>query len=82
MCGIAGIVGRERIDPENRAALDTMLDRLAHRGPDEGGRYVTPDVALGHRRLSIIDLESGRQPLCNESGTIWTVANGEIYNFL
>ena len=82
MCGIAGIVGRERIDAEHRAALDVMLDRLAHRGPDDQGAYVTKHVALGHRRLSIIDLETGRQPIANEDGTVRVITNGEIYNFL
>jgi len=60
-----------------------MNDALAHRGPDDQGVYVGDDssIALGHRRLSIIDLDGGHQPMCNEDGTIWTVFNGEIYNF-
>ena len=82
MCGIAGIVGRSRIDAEHRAALGVMLDLLAHRGPDNAGDYVTENVALGHRRLSVIDLRTGRQPISNESKTVWTIANGEIYNFV
>ena len=58
-----------------------MCQALYHRGPDEDGFYVTPDVGLGMRRLSIIDLKSGRQPVSNEDGSVWTVFNGEIYNF-
>ena len=60
MCGIAGIVGSSRIDAEHRAALGRMLDLLAHRGPDDAGDYLTENVALGHRRLSVIDLRTGR----------------------
>lgn len=82
MCGIAGIAGHRRIDVDHRIALGAMLDRLTHRGPDDTGDYLTEHVALGHRRLSIIDLETGRQPLSNEDGSVWLVANGEIYNFL
>jgi asparagine synthase (glutamine-hydrolysing) len=59
-----------------------MLGALRHRGPDGEGTYVAPPVAFGHRRLSIIDLEGGRQPLRNVEGTIWLVCNGEIYNYM
>jgi asparagine synthase (glutamine-hydrolysing) len=58
-----------------------MLDSIRHRGPDDEGLYAEPGVGLGHRRLSIIDLNAGHQPLCNEDGTVWIVFNGEIYNF-
>jgi asparagine synthase (glutamine-hydrolysing) len=58
-----------------------MLDTIRHRGPDDEGIYSAPQVGLGHRRLSIIDLSTGHQPLSNEDGTIWIVFNGEIYNF-
>jgi asparagine synthase (glutamine-hydrolysing) len=58
-----------------------MLDTIRHRGPDDQGVYVSPQVGLGHARLSIIDLNSGHQPLSNEDGTVWIVFNGEIYNF-
>jgi len=82
MCGIVGILStNEKVD------LDTvkkMRDRMTHRGPDDEGVYLSKDglVALGHRRLSIIDLSSrGKQPMRNEDGTIWVVYNGEIYNF-
>jgi asparagine synthase (glutamine-hydrolysing) len=80
MCGIVGRIeksGRET-DPQ---VLRRMADVLRHRGPDEEGYYQKGPVGLGHQRLSIIDLATGRQPLKNESGDIILVANGEIYNF-
>ncbi|MGA2366164.1 MAG: asparagine synthase (glutamine-hydrolyzing) [Steroidobacteraceae bacterium] len=83
MCGIAGIVGA--FDPHAQD-MRRMLDALKHRGPDGEGLYSDvqdgePRAVLGHRRLSIIDLEGGRQPLRNAEGTIWLVCNGEIYNY-
>ena len=63
------------------ALVKTMADTIQHRGPDDEGYYVSGPVGLGFRRLSIIDLKSGHQPLSNEDGTIWIVFNGEIYNF-
>ncbi len=78
MCGIAGILG----NPGAQAAgMRRMLAALAHRGPDGEGVEQDAGAALGHRRLSIIDLEGGRQPLVNASGTLWLVCNGEIYNY-
>jgi asparagine synthase (glutamine-hydrolysing) len=81
MCGIAGYVDA-KVEP---GVLKAMLARIAHRGPDgEGewrGRTGDREVALGHRRLSIIDLEGGKQPLSNEDGKSWITFNGEIYNF-
>ena len=82
MCGIAGIVGCDGLTDPETGALSAMLDRLVHRGPDDSGQYVAENVALGHRRMSIIDLESGRQPIGNEAGSVWAVVNGEFYNFL
>ena len=79
MCGIAGIVGR--LPAEAPSALDRMLDAQRHRGPDDEGRFRDSDCLLGHRRLSIIDLEGGRQPIANEDETLWLVCNGEIYNY-
>lgn len=79
MCGIAGILGR--CDSAGRD-LDRMLDALRHRGPDGEGVYSDAYVTLGHRRLSIIDLAGGRQPLKSVDGTIWLVCNGEIYNYV
>src|SRR5579872_1578553 len=78
MCGIVGILGRFDAAGED---LGRMLSALSHRGPDGEGVHVDEHVALGHRRLSIIDLEGGRQPLRNAAGTLWLVCNGEIYNY-
>ena len=81
MCGICGKLGLhgEKID---RDLLKRMCDSLAYRGPDDEGLYLSGNVGLAHRRLSIIDLSSaGHQPMCNEDGTIWLVFNGEIYDF-
>src|SRR5687768_12369248 len=80
MCGICGII---RTDPTNAVVpdvLERMKDRLRHRGPDDDGTHVEPGVGLGFRRLSIVDLALGHQPMCNEDGTVWVVFNGEIYN--
>lgn len=79
MCGIAGVVSTEGRD--HAEAMRAMRDRLVHRGPDSAGELVAPGVALGVRRLRIIDLVTGDQPQSNEDGTVWTVFNGEIYNF-
>ena len=81
MCGIAGIVFDESAPPRARAAVERMTTALAHRGPDEYGYHVDHRAALGHRRLSIIDLKTGQQPLYNEDGSVCVVFNGEIYNF-
>src|SRR6185369_814876 len=80
MCGIAGIVSldfRTRID-EGRLAR--MRDTLRHRGPDGEGLLVDGPVGLGHRRLAIIDVAGGHQPMANHDGSVWIVFNGEIYN--
>lgn len=76
MCGIAGIAGRR-----DEALVKIMTDRLAHRGPDAEGFHADEQVTLGHRRLSIIDLSTGQQPMCDAGGSLWIVFNGEIYNF-
>ncbi len=81
MCGITGIFdtrGRSEID---RAVLTRMNEAQHHRGPDEGGLHLEPGVGLGHRRLSIIDLSTGQQPLYNEDKSVCVVFNGEIYNY-
>jgi asparagine synthase (glutamine-hydrolysing) len=81
VCGISGIFdarGRRAID---RALVERMNSSLHHRGPDAGGVHLEPGVALAHRRLSIIDLSTGQQPLYNEDGSVGVVFNGEIYNF-
>jgi asparagine synthase (glutamine-hydrolysing) len=82
MCGIAG---RLNFASENYASsqlIRRMTDLIAHRGPDSEGQYLSGPLGLGHRRLSIIDVSAGAQPLCNEDKSIWIVFNGEIYNFL
>src|SRR5438552_1393665 len=81
MCGIAGRFNFDPLRPVDRDVLVAMTDAVAHRGPDASGYYSAPGIGLGHRRLSIIDLSTGDQPLTNEDGTVWVVFNGEIYNF-
>jgi len=81
MCGIVGIFDHRGRSEVPRALLDRMNERQFHRGPDEGGLHTEPGVGLGHRRLSIIDLSTGQQPLFNEDGSVAVVFNGEIYNF-
>src|SRR4051812_35728449 len=80
MCGIAGIIDLKGRGVE-RPLLERICDRMAHRGPDDSGYYFHRDAALGQRRLSIIDLSTGKQPMGNEDGTVWVTFNGEIYNF-
>ncbi|MCD5398006.1 asparagine synthase (glutamine-hydrolyzing) [candidate division NPL-UPA2 bacterium] len=90
MCGICGIVNFKG-KPINREVLGRMGEVLRHRGPDDEGMYVSNsklktqnsklNIGLGHRRLSVIDLDTGHQPMSNEDGTVWIVFNGEIYNF-
>ena len=79
MCGFVGFTNH--IDNSN-VVLGEMLDKIKHRGPDAEGTYIDEDIALGHRRLSIIDLAAGKQPMYNEDGTVVCVFNGEIYNFM
>jgi asparagine synthase (glutamine-hydrolysing) len=80
MCGICGIVHRDQslIDTN---LLERMNSALTHRGPDSSGTYIQPGIGLAMRRLKIIDLLSGDQPICNEDETLWTIFNGEIYNY-
>src|SRR3989454_8652290 len=82
MCGIAGFAGWT---PDGGIAgasktVRAMCDAIAHRGPDDDGYFVAPGIALGMRRLSIIDVSGGQQPISNEDGSITVVFNGEIYN--
>lgn len=81
MCGIAGLVYRDAGRPCDAATILAMRDVFAYRGPDEAGLHVDGPAGLGHRRLSIIDLGGGQQPMPNESGTLWLSYNGEIYNY-
>lgn len=81
MCGICGLVNLATGEPVERALLEEMCDTLTHRGPDDEGLYLQRDAGLAMRRLSIIDLQTGHQPIHNEDGTIWVVCNGEVYNY-
>src|SRR5262245_52005944 len=81
MCGITGRFNFDRYHPVDRDVLVAMTDAVAHRGPDAAGYFLGDGVGLGHRRLSIIDLATGDQPVANEDGTVQVVFNGEIYNF-
>jgi asparagine synthase (glutamine-hydrolysing) len=80
MCGIAGIVATDRLLADDRERVIRMRDVIAHRGPDDAGIFADDRAAIGHRRLSIVDLAAGHQPLANENDSIWIVFNGEIYN--
>ncbi len=81
MCGICGIFDRSS-KPVDQPLLERMMAAIAHRGPDGAGMYVNGGIGLGHRRLSIIDLQGGSQPIANEDGTLWVIFNGEIYNYI
>ncbi|HVT98070.1 MAG TPA: asparagine synthase (glutamine-hydrolyzing) [Acidobacteriaceae bacterium] len=81
MCGICGKFNFDRARPVSSGLLKRMAGTIAHRGPDDEGYHLSGPVGLGFRRLSIIDLATGHQPLSNEDGTVWIVFNGEIYNF-
>ena len=81
MCGICGIYNFGSGAPVSRPRLESATRALAHRGPDDEGFYVDGALGLGNRRLSIIDLSGGHQPVSNEDGTVWVTFNGEIYNY-
>ncbi|MFO7869813.1 MAG: asparagine synthase (glutamine-hydrolyzing) [Kiritimatiellia bacterium] len=81
MCGICGKVNGNDSRRVDAGVLGRMCEALSHRGPDDHGTYLEGPVGLGHRRLSIIDLDTGHQPLSNEDGSVWIVFNGEIYNY-
>lgn len=80
MCGICGIVANDPQQVVDQAVIERMKASIAHRGPDDEGIHIEPGVGLGFRRLSIVDLEHGHQPMSNEDGSYWIVFNGEIYN--
>jgi asparagine synthase (glutamine-hydrolysing) len=88
MCGIVGFLTSKTADIPEAKTLRTMRDILHHRGPDDSGEYIRPIdergpfIFFGHRRLSIIDLSGGHQPISNEDKTVWVIFNGEIYNFI
>jgi asparagine synthase (glutamine-hydrolysing) len=90
MCGIAGACWTSGTEPLSETVLERMISAIRHRGPDDSGMYFSSangsgpakqQAALGHRRLSIIDLDSGHQPLANEDKTVWIAFNGEVYNY-
>jgi asparagine synthase (glutamine-hydrolysing) len=81
MCGLTGIFEYDRPTEISRELVHRMNDTIVHRGPDDEGVFVGPGIGLGFRRLSIIDLTSGHQPISNEDGTVWVMLNGEIYNY-
>src|SRR5512135_2055978 len=81
MCGICGILNLSLEPATHRDCIDRMSARLEHRGPDAHGKFQLPHLALAIRRLSIIDLATGDQPLSNEAGDVTLVFNGEIYNY-
>ncbi|MCG8686227.1 MAG: asparagine synthetase B, partial [Desulfobacterales bacterium] len=83
MCGIAGFIDFQGLaETESRERIGRMTRAIAHRGPDDAGHFTDRFAALGHRRLSIIDLASGAQPMTEATERYWIVFNGEIYNFL
>lgn len=82
MCGICGIYNFNKDHSVSEAVLNDMNTVIAHRGPDGSGLFIKEFIGLGHRRLSIIDLANGKQPMSNEDNTIWVTYNGEIYNYI
>lgn len=81
MCGITGIFEYNRHEPFPKDLIHRMNETIVHRGPDDEGIFSGPGIGLGFRRLSIIDLSTGHQPISNEDGTVWVMLNGEIYNY-
>ena len=81
MCGICGQVVLDKDESASEALVASMLGTIRHRGPDDDGIHVTRSAVLGHKRLSIIDLNTGKQPIANEDQSVWVVFNGEIYNY-
>src|SRR5437762_13325073 len=81
MCGIAGVVDLEGGRPLPAGVLRRMADAIVHRGPDEDGYFERPGIGMGSRRLSIVGLADGRQPISNEDGTVTVVYNGELFDY-
>jgi asparagine synthase (glutamine-hydrolysing) len=81
MCGICGKIYFDSSQRIDSVLIKGMMDVMHHRGPDDDGIYLGQGIGLGHRRLSIIDLNTGKQPICNENESVWVVFNGEIYNY-
>ena len=82
MCGVCGVFHIDRAELVDRTTLAEMNRTILHRGPDDDGFYVDGNVGLAMRRLSIIDIGTGHQPISNEQGDLWIVYNGELYNHL
>src|SRR5688500_850584 len=82
MCGIAGLLNLDATPFREPLLVARMASSLVHRGPDEEGSLIDGPMAFGFRRLRVIDLETGHQPVCNEDQTIWAMFNGEIYNIV
>src|SRR5664279_3326099 len=82
MCGIVGVYNNVESSANSESLLKRMLSRIQYRGPDESGIYINNRVALGSVRLSIIDIQSGQQPLSSNDGKYWIVFNGEIFNYI
>jgi asparagine synthase (glutamine-hydrolysing) len=80
MCGICGIINKDQEKPVKARVLRDMADQIVHRGPDDEGLYIDRNFGMASRRLSIIDLDGGHQPMSNEDGSVVVVFNGEIYN--
>ncbi|PYM13311.1 MAG: asparagine synthetase B, partial [Candidatus Rokuibacteriota bacterium] len=80
MCGIVGILRFDPTEEVDEARLKRMRDVLRHRGPDAEGLWIDGQVGFGHRRLSIVDVAGGAQPLANEDDSVWITYNGEVYN--
>ena len=81
MCGIAGFAPSASSAVPERRLLERMIHALHHRGPDGYGFHEAPGIGLAHARLSIIDLATGDQPIRNETGSVWVVFNGEVFNY-
>ena len=81
MCGICGVFNVESGEPVSQRLIEEMTQLLSHRGPDDGGVYLEQNLGLGFARLSIIDLSGSHQPMANETGDVWVVFNGEIWNY-
>src|SRR4051794_13921374 len=81
MCGIAGVVDLTDRRPVPPGVIETMAEAIVHRGPDEDGFLVRPGLALASRRLSIVGLADGRQPIANEDRSVWVVFNGELFDY-
>src|SRR5215469_6438388 len=82
MCGICGVYNFGNPEPVERRVIQTMTRTLFHRGPDDEGYHIDGPLGFGFRRLSIIDLDGGHQPMSDSDESVWVIFNGEIYNFL